>query len=159
VLSGAPAALSSALAVHTATASAPTHLAASQSSGGGAWIFLIPLLLLGFLMLRGSRARSRQAQQVTAGLAPGARVVTTAGLFATVVDLEESPDRPEKVVLLEIAPGVVCRFNRTAIVRVLPDDLGVVPAETTAQWPSERESDAADRDAATNSAIMEQRRS
>ncbi|CAJ60791.1 hypothetical protein FRAAL2142 [Frankia alni ACN14a] len=40
-------------------------------------------------------------------------MITTAGLYATVVELEDGD------VLLEIAPDVVCRFTRSAIARVI----------------------------------------
>ena len=47
---------------------------------------------------------------------PGQRVMTTAGMIATVVALEDNE------VVLEIAPGVEARFVRQAIGQVLPDD-------------------------------------
>jgi preprotein translocase subunit YajC len=41
--------------------------------------------------------------------------MTTAGLFATVVAVEDD------AVVLEIAPGVTSRWNKAAISRVLPE--------------------------------------
>ncbi|RKS77730.1 preprotein translocase subunit YajC [Motilibacter peucedani] len=82
---------------------------------------LLPLLLIAgvfwLLVLRPAQARRQQAAQVQAELAPGARIVTTSGLFATVLAVEGD------VMLLETAPGVTSRWARGALGRVLdPDD-------------------------------------
>lgn len=72
------------------------------------------LLLLGLyvLAIRPQRARARALAQVRAELAVGARVLTTAGIHATVTALDGDD------VLLEIAPGTVVRFAAAAVVRV-----------------------------------------
>jgi preprotein translocase subunit YajC len=76
-----------------------------------------PLLLILFafvvLIVLPQRARAKAAREVRASLAPGARVMTSAGLHATVVELGD------ETVLLEIAPGVHARFAKAAVVRVL----------------------------------------
>lgn len=72
------------------------------------------LLILGLyvLAIRPQRARARALAEVRAGLAVGTRVITTAGIHATVTALEGDD------VLLEIAPGVVVRFVSGAVVRI-----------------------------------------
>ena len=60
-------------------------------------------------------------QTVQQQLVPGVRIMTTAGLFGTLKDVEDSE------VLIEIAPGVVCRYARAAVAKVIPE--GVVPKE------------------------------
>ena len=72
------------------------------------------LLILGLyvLAIRPQRARARALAEVRAGLAVGTRVITTAGIHATVTALEGDD------VLLEIAPGVVVRFVSVAVVRI-----------------------------------------
>nr|WP_235433490.1 preprotein translocase subunit YajC [Protofrankia coriariae] len=88
----------------------------AQNGGGGGFGGLFPLILLLALVVFfvvSQRRRQRTQQQVLTSLAPGALVVTTAGLYATVVEVEGSD------VLLEVAPDVVCRFTRSAVVRVV----------------------------------------
>lgn len=85
---------------------------------------LLPLLIvvaLYFLFLRPQRNRQRAAQQLANSIQPGQRVVTTAGMYATVVELDD------KSVLLEVAPGVEVRYVRQAVSRVVEDEY--VPAE------------------------------
>jgi preprotein translocase subunit YajC len=78
---------------------------------------LLPLILLVLafylLILRPSRNRQREAQAIQQALAPGQEVVTTAGLYATVAAVED------EFVLLEVAPGVTCRYARPAVARIL----------------------------------------
>src|SRR5947209_19214219 len=87
--------------------------AASSSSGAAGLIF--PLLLIGLLALLflSQRRRSRAVQDVQRQLRPGMNVMTTAGLYAEVQAVEDDQ------VHLEITPGVVCRFPRAAVSRVL----------------------------------------
>jgi preprotein translocase subunit YajC len=86
-------------------------------SGGPALqqLLFFALLVLGLyvLAIRPQRARARALAQVRASLAPGSRVVTTAGIHATVQSVEQGE------VVLEIAPGVLVRFADGAVVRVL----------------------------------------
>jgi len=80
-------------------------------------LLFFALLVFGLyvLAIRPQRARARALAQVRATLAPGSRVVTTAGIHATVRSIEDG------VVVLEIAPGVLVRFADAAVVRVLDD--------------------------------------
>ncbi len=83
---------------------------------------LLPLLLLIPLLLIFTSGRRRQKEAATtqSRLAPGAQVITTAGLYARVVEVEDV------AVVLEPAPGVRTRWARGAIARVV-DDAGDVP--------------------------------
>ncbi len=79
--------------------------------------FPLVLLALAFVLLIVLPARQRkrvqaQAQAMQESLAPGAPVMTTAGLHGTVVRLGE------ETVDLEIAPGVVVTFARRAVLEV-----------------------------------------
>ena len=73
------------------------------------------LLLVGLYLLaiRPQRARARALAEVRASVAPGVRVMTTAGIHATVTAVEDD------TVVLEVAPGVEVRFASAAVVRVL----------------------------------------
>jgi preprotein translocase subunit YajC len=77
--------------------------------------FVFAGLAAWFLLIRPQRARARALQEVREALAVGSRVITTAGLHATVAELDGD------TVLLEIAPGVRARFAAGAVVRVLTD--------------------------------------
>jgi preprotein translocase subunit YajC len=81
----------------------------------------LPILLLAvlfyFLVLRPARGRQAAQRAVVARLEPGARVMTTAGLFGTVTAVDG--DQIE----LEIAPGVQVRYVAAAVATVLdPED-------------------------------------
>ena len=94
-------------------------LAASGKSGGSSAYLLIGLVvlfgLLYFVTIRPQRRRQQQAMQTQRTIEPGARVRTTAGMYATVVAVEDQD------VILEVAPGVEARFMRRAIMDVVPD--------------------------------------
>lgn len=92
-------------------------LAASSSSSLGTFLPLIVLALLFYaLVLRPAQRRQRQAAQTSSALEPGLEVVTTSGMLATIHAVTD------KHVDLEIAPGVVVRFVKGAIARVVPPE-------------------------------------
>ena len=103
-----------------------TDLAAlsSGSSFNPTSLILILVVIVGvyMLMIRPQRRRQQQAQQSQNKLLPGARVRTTAGMYATVVDVDGDD------VVLEVAPGVEVRYMRRAVMDVVspgeetPDD-------------------------------------
>jgi len=97
----------------------------NNGGGGGLAGLILPLLLVGLLVLLfvTQRRRSRAAADVQRQLRPGMNVMTTAGLFAEVQAVDD------EAVSLEIAPGVVCRFARAAVARVL-DPVGDPPMES-----------------------------
>jgi preprotein translocase subunit YajC len=82
-------------------------------------IAFFALLLLGLylLVVRPQRSRAKALAQVRSRLAVGARVLTTAGIHATVVEVGGT----DETVLLEVAPGVQVRFASAAVVRILDD--------------------------------------
>ncbi|MGD0063347.1 MAG: preprotein translocase subunit YajC [Streptosporangiaceae bacterium] len=94
--------------------------AASRSSSSSlTFPILIVLVFVGFyfLMIRPQRRRQQQVAQQQNTVVPGARVRTTAGMYATVVAVEDND------VILEVAPGVEVRYLKRAIMEV------VTPAE------------------------------
>ncbi|WP_018500102.1 preprotein translocase subunit YajC [Parafrankia discariae] len=89
---------------------------AADNSGGSSisgLIFPILIVLLIVYFFSTQRRRARAQQQQLSEIVPGTLVLTTAGLYATVVEMDGAD------VLLEIAPDVVCRFGRSAIARVI----------------------------------------
>jgi preprotein translocase subunit YajC len=96
--------------------SAHVLAAATKSSGfNPSTLILILVVVVAFYMLliRPQQRRKQQAQQKQNTLAPGARVRTTAGMYATVVDVDGDD------VILEVAPGVEARFMRRAVMDVI----------------------------------------
>ena len=90
--------------------------AASKSSGSAlTFPILIVLVFVGFyfLMIRPQRRRQQKVQQQQKTVGPGARVRTTAGMYATVVEVDGDD------VVLEVAPGVEVRYLRRAIMEVI----------------------------------------
>ena len=77
--------------------------------------FVVLLLGLWLLLVRPQRARAKAVAEVRAGLEVGARVMTTAGIHATVLDLDEDDD----TLLLEVSPGVPVRFASAAVARIV----------------------------------------
>jgi preprotein translocase subunit YajC len=94
--------------------------AGSTHKGGGSPVFLLGLLLLFgifyFVMIRPQRNRQRQAVQMQRQVLPGQRIITTAGVYATVVSGDD------QTITVEIAPGVQIKMMRRAVLRQLADD-------------------------------------
>jgi preprotein translocase subunit YajC len=94
-------------------------LAASSStkSSGGSFefiLFAVAIFALVYVfMIRPQQRRRQQAAQKTNTVAPGARVRTTAGMYATVVEVDGDD------VVLEVAPGVEVRYMKRAIMEVV----------------------------------------
>lgn len=84
---------------------------------GGNYSSLIMIALMVvvfyFLLIRPQRKRQQEQAQMQNSLAPGTRIMTTTGLFATVTAIDADD------VILEIAPGVETRWVKAAIGRVL----------------------------------------
>jgi len=89
--------------------------------------FLVLIVAFYFLILRPARARQSAQAAVNSRLRPGVEVMTTSGLFGTVVEIDG--DR----LVLEIAEGVRVRFVAAAIGRVIDSPtIGGTSEETQA---------------------------
>lgn len=102
-------------------------LAATSKTTSGfnaSYLILILIVVVGFymLMIRPQQRRRQQAMQQQNSVQPGARVRTTAGMYATVVDVDGDD------VVLEVAPGVEVRYMKRAIMDVVSP--GEEPEET-----------------------------
>jgi preprotein translocase subunit YajC len=80
-------------------------------------LLVIVIALIGFwaIVMRPARVQQRQVAQLQAELKVGDEVIISAGIFGTVVALED--DR----VKLEIAPGIVITAARQVVVRRAPE--------------------------------------
>jgi preprotein translocase subunit YajC len=102
----------------------PVHptaiLAASSSkSSGGSGGFFILLLVIGamiYLFTRTQRNSRRRQAQTRGAIEVGSRVITTSGMYGTVVRIED--DAYE----LEIDDDVIVRFVKAAVTRLAPEE-------------------------------------
>jgi preprotein translocase subunit YajC len=94
--------------------------AATSSGGSSTFLILIVVVFIGFyfLLIRPQRNRQRKVMQQQNTVQPGARVRTTAGMYATVVAVDGDD------VVLEIAPGVEARYLKRAIMEVVGEGPG-----------------------------------
>ena len=80
---------------------------------------LLPIVVVAgafyLLIFRPSRARQSAAKATASRLAPGAKIMTTAGMFGRVVEIDGGE------VVIEIAPGVHVRYVAAAIAKVIED--------------------------------------
>ncbi|MBB5077718.1 preprotein translocase subunit YajC [Nonomuraea endophytica] len=94
---------------------------------------ILPLVLLVvvfyFLLIRPQRKRQQEAVKMQNSLTPGTRVMTTTGLFATVVTVDNED------VILEVAPGIETRWVKAAIGRVVTPGDAPVEDEPVADEP------------------------
>jgi preprotein translocase subunit YajC len=97
-------------------------------------LLVVMVVLLVLVFRRGSRQR-REVADLQAGLAPGAQIMTSSGLYATVVAMDGDS------VTLETAPGQRSRWDRRAVVRVLPADAASTPLTFDGPAPGGRVSE------------------
>jgi preprotein translocase subunit YajC len=99
---------------HTGLLSWPLVLAADPSAGsGGLTSFIIlfgPLFLIWyFLVIRPQQAQKRKTQEMLANLKTGDRVVTSGGIYGTIMGFRDG------VVQLQVTPQVRLDVARSAI--------------------------------------------
>ena len=97
---------------------------------------LIALMVVAFymLILRPQKKRQQDLQNTMNALAPGARIMTSSGLFGTVTSVGE------KQLVMEISPGVELTVLKQAVSRV------VGPGDEDAGYHAEPETIEPDRD-------------
>ena len=79
------------------------------------------------LIIRPASARRKEQARLVASLTPGQRIMTTAGMFGTLVA------REGERISLEIAPGVVIELLAQAVAQVVPADPAAQPDSDLAQ--------------------------
>jgi preprotein translocase subunit YajC len=97
------------------SATLATAAAATKSSGSSTFIILIVVFigLIYFMAIRPGRNRQKKVAQQQHNVLPGARVRTTAGMYATVVAVDGDD------VVLEVAPDIEVRYMKRSIMEVL----------------------------------------
>jgi preprotein translocase subunit YajC len=97
----------------------------AQAAGSLLGSLMLPFLIvvvMYFLLLRPQQEAIRKAREFRAALKSGDRVVTSGGIYGTIVEFEGD------VALLEVAPKTRVRCQRDQIVCNQPDSTGVVSA-------------------------------
>jgi preprotein translocase YajC subunit len=99
---------------------APLAATAAAAKSGGfnpSTLILILIVVVAFylLMIRPQQRRKQQAAQKQNTVQPGARVRTTAGMYATVVEVDGDD------LILEVAPGVEVRYMKRAVMDVVSE--------------------------------------
>ena len=79
--------------------------------------FVLILLAFYLLIIRPARSRSRAALELQERLAPGVEVMTTSGMYGTIVEIDEDS------ISLEVAPGTTIRFTKAAVGQVRSPEL------------------------------------
>jgi preprotein translocase subunit YajC len=106
-------------------------------------LLVLIVVMVGFSKVQTNRRRKHMATLEEA-IQPGVRVVTTAGIYGIVVEIESD------TIVVEISEGVDVRFAKAAVVRVVPalddeiDDAfdGDIDADDTADGVDDAVSDA-----------------
>lgn len=88
-------------------------------------IFFVGLFYL--LAVRPQKRRRRELEQLLARLQPGDEVVTVAGIYGTVTEVEEG-----ETLLIEVAEDTDIRVAKASIARVLSDRAVDAPTGTGA---------------------------
>jgi preprotein translocase subunit YajC len=90
--------------------------------GSGSLFFLLIMAALLVFMFSRTRKQQKAQQQMQNDIGPGSEVMTTSGLFGTVVE------RTEDAVVIEIAPGLTTRWTPRAVARVVTPAAPVEPS-------------------------------
>ena len=93
----------------------------SGGGNGGGILSILPLMIgmfaiMYFLIIRPQQKQRRERESLLRAIKKGDRVVTTGGLYGTVVGLSEH------TVTLKVADQVKLDFERAAIGRIVPSD-------------------------------------
>lgn len=102
----------------------------AAAEGGGSALptllfFGLMAALMYFMIIRPQSKRRKDAMELQRSVSVGDEVVTVVGLHAKVAGVEDD------IISLEIAPGVVARYERATIARVIKAPTEEAPAETT----------------------------
>lgn len=94
----------------------------AQQNQANPIVAFLPLLLMGvvfyFLLIRPQSQRRRAQTQMQSDVEVGDEVVTTAGIYGTITEIDEDYG----IVTVEVAPNTDIRMARAAIAQRLVDD-------------------------------------
>jgi len=94
----------------------------AQQNQANPIVAFLPLLLMGvvfyFLLIRPQNQRRRAQMEMQSDVEVGDEVVTTAGIYGTITDIDDDYG----IVTVEVAPNTDIRMARAAIAQRLVDD-------------------------------------
>jgi preprotein translocase subunit YajC len=94
----------------------------AQQTQANPIVAFLPLLLMGvvfyFLLIRPQSQRRRAQMQMQSDIEVGDEVVTTAGIYGTITEIDDDFG----IVTIEVAPNTDIRMARAAIAQRLVDD-------------------------------------
>ncbi|MGI8616721.1 MAG: preprotein translocase subunit YajC [Actinomycetota bacterium] len=94
----------------------------AQETQANPVVAFLPLLLMGvvfyFLLIRPQSQRRRAQMQMQSDVEVGDEVITTAGIYGKVTDIDDDYG----IVTIEVAPSTEIRMARAAIAQRLVDD-------------------------------------
>jgi preprotein translocase subunit YajC len=106
-------------------------------------LFMIAILgLLIYFMIRNSRKQRKTQEELAEKLKPGANVMTSFGLFGSVVSLDDDTN----VAVLDVGKGVKLNVHRQTLTKVIDDEPVEVSAKAPAKSTTKKSSDAASED-------------
>ncbi|KAB2849026.1 MAG: preprotein translocase subunit YajC [Ignavibacterium sp.] len=95
-------------------------MAPPQGGDGGSGSLISTLIMFGaifaifyFMIIRPQQKRAKERDKLLSNIEKGDKIITSGGVHATIVGIEE------KTVLIEIAPNVKIKVERSAIGSVL----------------------------------------
>ncbi|MDP4585939.1 MAG: preprotein translocase subunit YajC [Microbacteriaceae bacterium] len=97
-------------------------------------MMLAVLALMVVFMIRNSRKQKADREALVSKVVKGANVMTTSGIFGTIVSLDEA----ENEIVLETTPGTKLRLHRQSVVSVIEKPVvekSVSPAATQSAAP------------------------
>lgn len=108
--------------------------------------------ILIFMMFSGRRRQQAQQREMASKLAPGSAIMTSFGLFGTVVDIDEENNQ----VTIESGPGTLLRVHRQTLAQVEAPAAGAAAADSSDSATSS-EADPYAADAAPESEVRDTR--
>jgi preprotein translocase subunit YajC len=90
-------------------------------------MMLAVLALMVVFMIRNSRKQKADREALVSKVVKGANVMTTSGIFGTIVSLDEA----ENEIVLETTPGTKLRLHRQSVVSVIEKTVADKPAATS----------------------------
>jgi len=132
VLAGTAIALTACSAVAPTTQESTTGDTTAPAADGGLFggnfltiAMVVLLVVLVFFMWRSSRKRKTEAQKLQSAMVPGVEVMTSFGLFGTLISVDEVASTAE----LEVSPGNVVKVHRQTLVKVVDPTAGPTGGE------------------------------
>jgi len=118
LLSGCSALGLTTTSVATSTATSTGDTAASGDWFSQNWLtiaMVVLLVVIVFFMWRSSRRRRAEAEKTKASMVPGVQVMTSFGLFGTLVATDELANTAD----IEISPGNIVKVHRQTLAKVV----------------------------------------